>query len=160
MPKRKLLLRCSMTQLRRSALCVGVLALLVLPLGAESHLFNAHDLVTMERVSDPRPSPDGRWVAFTLRSTDLEADRGRTDLWLVPADGSASPRRMTSDPAGDSSPRWAPDGSGLYFVSSRSGSRQRRRAPPPDGEQSVGYPACVLSRRQDVGVLGHEAVGL
>jgi len=24
-----------------------------------------------------RPSPDGKWVAYVLRSTDLEANRGR-----------------------------------------------------------------------------------
>ncbi|MEM8962302.1 MAG: S9 family peptidase, partial [Acidobacteriota bacterium] len=94
----------------------------------------AEDLVMMDRVSDPRPSPDGAWVAYVLRSTDLEADRGRTDLWLVPSDGSTQPRQLTTHEASDYSPRWSPDGKGLYFLSSRSGSSQVWRLPLGGGE--------------------------
>ena len=100
--------------------------------------FTAEDLVTMKRVSDPQWSPDGRRVAFVLRETDLEADRGRTDVWLVDLDSSGGaagePRRLTADEATDSSPRWAPDGSSLYFLSSRSGSSQVWRLPLAGGE--------------------------
>ena len=90
----------------------------------------ADDLVRLARVSDPQVSPDGRRVAYTLRETDLEANRGRTDLWVLelgkrPRDGASSPpRRLTQHPASDSTPRWAPDGRGLYFLSSRGGSSQ------------------------------------
>lgn len=98
------------------------------------HAFTAHDLVTMARVSDPRASPDGRQVVYVLRETDLEADRGRTDLWLVPVDASAAPRRLTTHEAGDWSPRWARDGSGIYFLSSRSGSAQVWFLPLAAGE--------------------------
>jgi len=99
----------------------------------DSHPFDVQDLVTMARLSDPQVSPDGRSVAYVLRTTDLEADRGRTDLWVVPVDG-GEPRRLTTDPAGDSSPRWAPDGTWLYFLSSRSGSTQVWRLPLAGGE--------------------------
>ncbi len=97
------------------------------------HTFTARDLVTMERLSDPQPSPDGSTIAFVRRSTDMEADKGRTDLWLVGADGSAM-RRLTEDPASDSSPRWSTDGRHLYFLSSRSGSSQIWRLDPAQGE--------------------------
>jgi dipeptidyl aminopeptidase/acylaminoacyl peptidase len=89
-----------------------------------SHPFNARDLVGMTRVSSPQASPDGEHVVYVVRTTDFEADRGRTDLWMVPADGSAPPRRLTTHESGDGSPRWAPDGSGVYFLSSRSSSSQ------------------------------------
>ena len=49
----------------------------------ESHPFSIHDMLAMERVSEPQVSPDGGEIVFTLRTTDLEADKGRTDLWLV-----------------------------------------------------------------------------
>ncbi len=94
----------------------------------------ADDLVRLARVSDPQVSPDGRRVAYTLRETDLEANRGRTDLWVLElgaAAGSgtagktgAAPRRLTQHLASDSAPRWAADGRGLYFLSSRGGSSQ------------------------------------
>ncbi|MBM4191597.1 MAG: S9 family peptidase [Gammaproteobacteria bacterium] len=88
--------------------------------------FTANDLNTLARVSDPQVSPDGRYVVYTLRETDLEANRGRTDLWLAELLGTdlVKPRRLTQHPASDSSARWAPDGSGLFFLSSRSGSSQ------------------------------------
>ena len=40
----------------------------------------ALDLVSMDRVSDPQPSPDGRRVAFVVSSLDVDADRRRTDI--------------------------------------------------------------------------------
>ncbi|MFO0510037.1 MAG: prolyl oligopeptidase family serine peptidase [Gammaproteobacteria bacterium] len=98
--------------------------------GAATKPFTADDLVRLARVSDPQVSPDGRRVAYSLRETDMEANRGRNDLWLLElgargaAGAAATPRRLTQHPASDSAPRWAPDGRGLYFLSSRSGSSQ------------------------------------
>ena len=100
---------------------------------ADRHPFTARDLVTMARLSDPQVSPDGESVAYVLRTTDMEANKGRTDLWLVALDGS-EPRRLTTDPASDSSPRFSPDGKSLYFLSSRSGSSQVWRLPLDGGE--------------------------
>jgi dipeptidyl aminopeptidase/acylaminoacyl peptidase len=100
---------------------------------AEPRPFNAHDLVTMARLSSPQVSPDGEWVVFVLRGTDLEADRGRTDLWRVRLDGTGL-ERLTTDEAADGSPRWAPDGESLFFLSSRSGSSQVWRLPLGGGE--------------------------
>ena len=108
--------------------------------------FTADDLVRLRRLSDPQVSPDGRWVAFTLRETDMEANRGRTDLWMVEL-GAKAPiaRRLTQSPASDSSPRWAPDGRSLYFLSTRSGSSQVWRMPLEGGEalQVTDYPLDV-----------------
>ena len=49
----------------------------------QMHPFSVHDMLAMDRISDPRVSPDGQRVVFVLRTTDLVANRGRTDLWLV-----------------------------------------------------------------------------
>ncbi len=101
--------------------------------GADDRGLTALDLVTMERLSDPQPSPDGRSIAFVRRSTDLEADKGRTDLWLVKVNGSGL-RRLTDDPMSESSPRWSPDGRSLFFLSGRSGSSQIWRLEIESGE--------------------------
>ena len=90
---------------------------------SESHPFGVRDLVAFDRISDPRVSPDGRWVAFSVSALDLGANRRRSDLWLVGVDGTGL-RRLTSHEASDTSPRWMPDGRSLYFLSSRSGSSQ------------------------------------
>ena len=108
--------------------------------------FTADDLVRLRRVSDPQVSPDGRWVAFTLRETDIDANRGRTDLWLLEL-GAPNPlvRRLTQNAAGDTNPRWSPDSRSLYFLSTRSGSSQVWRMPLEGGEaqQVTDYPLEV-----------------
>ncbi|MGE0641383.1 MAG: prolyl oligopeptidase family serine peptidase [Thermoanaerobaculia bacterium] len=99
----------------------------------EKHPFTVHDLLAMQRISDPQPSPDGRRVLFTLRTTDLEANRGRTDLWVVDVDGTGL-RQLTANPASDLNGRWSADGRSVFFLSSRSGSMQIWRLPLDGGE--------------------------
>jgi dipeptidyl aminopeptidase/acylaminoacyl peptidase len=90
-------------------------------------------MLAMERISEHQVSPDGSRVVFTLRTTDLEEDTGRTDLWLVQADGGGL-RRLTSHSASDHNPRWTPDGREVLFLSSRSGSSQVWRIAVDGGE--------------------------
>lgn len=79
-------------------------------------------LAMLERVSDPRLSPDGQRVLYSVRSTDWAGNRGVTALWVVEADGTS--RRLAASDGGATSGRWAPDGNGIYFLSSRGGSSQ------------------------------------
>jgi dipeptidyl aminopeptidase/acylaminoacyl peptidase len=89
----------------------------------QTHPFSVQDMLAMDRISEPKVSPDGKWIVFTVRKTDLEADRGRTDLWLVDVDGKKL-KQLTTDLENDSNPCWSPDGKIIYFVSARSGSSQ------------------------------------
>ncbi len=91
--------------------------------GWEAQPFTIHDLLAMERISDPQLSPDGSQIVFTLRTTDLEANKGRTDLWIVETTG-AGLRRLTDHPEADHHGRWSPNGRELYFLSSRGGKSQ------------------------------------
>ncbi len=84
-----------------------------------THPFSVHDMLAMQRISGAAVSSDGRRVVFAVRTTDLPANRGRTDLWLVNIDGTGL-RQLTTHPASDSSPRWMPDGKSILFLSSRS----------------------------------------
>ncbi len=110
----------------------------------ETHPFSIHDMLAMDRISEPQVSPDGKWAVFTLRKTDLAANRGRTDLWLVGIDG-ASLRQLTVNPASDFSPQWARDGKSIWFISTRSGSAQIWRMPVDGGEpeQKTSLPVDV-----------------
>ncbi len=100
---------------------------------AETHTFSIHDMLAMERISDPQVSPDGKQIVFALRTTDLEANRGRTDLWLVGVDGNGL-KRLTTHPQNDFNSRWAPDGQSIWFLSTRSGSSQVWRIRANGGE--------------------------
>jgi len=105
----------------------------------QTHPFCVHDMWAVERISDPQASPNGRWVVFDKKVFDLEENKGRSDLWLVRADGGRSPhprglRRLTSHQAGSSNPRWDPDGTTIWFLSARSETTQVWRIPIDGGE--------------------------
>ena len=91
------------------------------------------DMLAMQRVGEPAISPDGKWAAFSVRDTDIAANRGRFDLWMVRLDGGA-PRRLTTNPENDTDPRWSRDGRWIYFLSARSGSSQVWKISPFGGE--------------------------
>ncbi len=91
---------------------------------AAPRAFEVRDLVTLQRVSDPRLSPGGKTVAFQVRSTDLEANKGVTSIWTAAVEGAAKPRQLTPPGMVANSPRFSPDGRLLYFMSSKSGSSQ------------------------------------
>ncbi len=119
--------------------CLASLLIVVCALPApaavpqSAHPFSIHDMVAMDRISDPQVSPDGTWIAFVVRTTDLEANRGRTNLWLVSRDGTDL-RQLTSHPDSDSNPRWGSDSKSVWFLSSRSGSSQVWRIAIDGGE--------------------------
>src|SRR5690348_15038297 len=128
----------------------GVLALglsLHAAYGADaSRALTPTDLNSLARVSDPQVSPNGRYVVYVQRDADLDANRGRTDLWLLDLDtAAAKPRRITQHSANDTHPRWSADGSSVYFLSSRAGSTQVWRLPLAGGEavQITDYPLEV-----------------
>jgi dipeptidyl aminopeptidase/acylaminoacyl peptidase len=104
--------------------CLAAIAAFPALAAAAVHGLTATDLVSLARASEPAISPDGRRLVFTLRETDLAADRGRTDLWLLDLDSNRAPRRLTSNEENDGAADWAADGSGVFFLSSRSGSPQ------------------------------------
>jgi dipeptidyl aminopeptidase/acylaminoacyl peptidase len=118
----------------RQALLSSLASLLVAAGAAgQDRPFDARDLVAMARVSDLQAAPDRRTLAFVLRETDMEANRGRTDVWLLDL-ASGQSRRLTRDPANDTMPRWSPDGQHLYFLSARGESTQVWRIPLAGGE--------------------------
>lgn len=114
------------------------------------------DLVTLNRLSDPQVSPDGRQVAFVVRSADPVSYRGNNDLYLQDlATADAAPRRLTSHEAQDTNPRWSTDGQHLYFLSTRSGTSQAWRLSLQGGEAQqvtdlpLGVNALLVSPRGD-----------
>jgi dipeptidyl aminopeptidase/acylaminoacyl peptidase len=93
------------------------------------------------RVTEVAVSPDGDRVAFLATDPDPEEESHRTSLFVVPADGSRPPHRLTrASDAG--SPAWSPDGSRLAFTAAREedaglavarGSEERADASRDDG---------------------------
>ncbi|MFM9438141.1 dipeptidyl aminopeptidase/acylaminoacyl peptidase, partial [Janthinobacterium sp. CG_23.3] len=97
--------------------------------------FTVEDLVKMERVGSPVLSPDASRVVYSVRSTDMEKNRGNTQLWMIDLRAAKPlPRQLTGSDASSTDPEWSPAGDAIYFLSARSGSSQVWRLPLGGGE--------------------------
>ncbi len=115
-----------MSVFRRTVAAVGLIGFIVAgqttaqqqPI-ASDHL-TIDDVMALKRVANPKISPDGQWVAYTVTTTDMEANKASTRLWIVSSDGSKTlPMTLKSDSV--SNPHWSPDGTYLAFTASRGG---------------------------------------
>jgi dipeptidyl aminopeptidase/acylaminoacyl peptidase len=134
--------------MRRFLLGAALAAVPLLAASAPRGL-SAADLVSLARVSEPALSPDGRQLVYTLRETDLAADRGRTDLWLLALGADEPPRRLTTHEENDGAADWGGSDRGVFFLSARSGSPQVWYLPVGGGEatQVTRLPLDVASFR-------------
>ncbi len=108
--------------IQRFIISIIVLTALAIAVSAQTKRTITHeDVWLMKRVGAPVPSPDGKWVVFSvLEPSYVESDQV-ADLWIVPGDGSAKPRRLTSTKGGESGATWSPDGKRIAFSARREG---------------------------------------
>ncbi len=107
-----------------SRLLRGACLSLVVSVGAFAQSpqpIRADDMYRLRDVGDPRISPDGAWIAYTVTTIDSLRDTRDTDVWMVNWSGDRT-LRLTSSPDDEQNPRWSPDNRSLAFVSGRSGS--------------------------------------
>jgi dipeptidyl aminopeptidase/acylaminoacyl peptidase len=80
------------------------------------------DVFALKDVGDPRVSPDGKWVAYTVTSMDAAQDESDTDVYMSPWAGGPSVR-LTASAKPEKKPRFSPDGRYLAFLSGREGKK-------------------------------------
>ena len=91
--------------MRRTAFLLCLIGLFGPGPSLSARPFTALDLATLDRPSDPRLSPDGRWVLFDLRSVDFAANKASHALWLADSTGGSAPRRLAISEGGAASGR-------------------------------------------------------
>ena len=102
--------------LRRALLALGWLA----GLAPAAQAPVTHEAIwLMKRVGPPAPSPDGRWVVFSVLEPAYDEKDEVSDLWIVPADGSAPPRRLTYTKGPEAGVSWSPDSRRIAFTARR-----------------------------------------
>jgi dipeptidyl aminopeptidase/acylaminoacyl peptidase len=111
------------------AASVSVGAQLALPKVAPT----VDQILSLKRVASPQISPDGRWVAYTVRETNWDDNAYETEIWIASADGGA-PRQLTNAKKSSRAPAWSPDGTRLAFISDRSDKSQIYVINPSAGE--------------------------
>jgi dipeptidyl aminopeptidase/acylaminoacyl peptidase len=78
--------------------------------GPSARPLAVEDYYRLKSVGQPRISPDGRWVAYTVSMPVEETNGNVVESWLVAADGRSAPLRLLRDGAGVAEPRWGADG--------------------------------------------------
>jgi len=87
----------------------------------KARVFTAKDMASLDRLSDPRVSPDGRHVLYAVRTLDYPANKASMSLWVADLKTKMAPRRLKISDGGASSGRWSADGKSIYFTSGRAG---------------------------------------
>src|SRR3954470_16630985 len=98
------------TLLKRALAASLLLSCVAAPLRAQEvrqgpRGITAEDYYAFEFLSDPRLSPDGRWVAYVVTTIDQRQNRRLSQIWLAAPDNSRPPRQFTTSPQTSNSPR-------------------------------------------------------
>jgi dipeptidyl aminopeptidase/acylaminoacyl peptidase len=103
-------------------------------------------LYLMPRVASPVPSPDGKWVVFSITRPSYDEKESSSDLWLVSVIPSAArnpqiggdpspsaglgmtpePRQLTFTKSAESDVTWSPDSRRIAFSAKREGDEQNQ----------------------------------
>ncbi len=116
--------------------------------------FNVQTMLKLSRISEPVLSPDGKLVAFTVQTIDLDKNTKPKQIYVVSPNGGL-PHQITREGTDNERPRWSPDSKQLYlyFESRRLvadlGDECRRDERAPD------HPSFDRSRR-DRGFAGRK----
>jgi dipeptidyl aminopeptidase/acylaminoacyl peptidase len=125
--------------MRRSLILLFTLLSVLPALSQSKRPFTFEDMMALKRVGEPVPSPDGKWVIFSVVDVDLAANKKTPHIWIVPLSvgADASSAQAERSPAGSSSaervlipdqdgdrPRWSPDGKRFAFISTKEGGSQ------------------------------------
>lgn len=85
---------------------------------AATQPFIVADVTNIVDVAEPAISPDGRWVTYTLTTTDEKKDERAADLWMTSWDGRQT-LQLTQTSDSESAPGWSPDGKYISFLTAR-----------------------------------------
>lgn len=81
------------------------------------------DMMHMKRLGETAVSPDGKWLAYSVTTVNLDQNTKTTELWLQAIAG-GEPHKIAVAQAGDSGPQFSADGRFLLFLSGRQDGQQ------------------------------------
>ena len=81
------------------------------------------DMMQMKRLGETAVSPDGKWLAYSVTTVNLDQNTKTAELWLQAIAG-GEPQKLAGTQAGDSGVQFAPDGHSVLFLSGRESGQQ------------------------------------
>ena len=83
--------------------------------GEPSKTFQAEDVFELEYANDPRISPDGKYIVYERRSSNIMTDSMRSNIWIIKSDGTQN-RPLVSGNTHAATPRWSPNADRLVYL--------------------------------------------
>jgi dipeptidyl aminopeptidase/acylaminoacyl peptidase len=115
--------KIEMTHRKPLLLAVLLCALTTLAFAQSKRPMTFEDMMAMKRLGETAVSPDGQWLAYSVSTVDLEANKSTSQWWLQKISG-GEPQKITALQPGDSGLQWGLDNKQVLFESSRSDSQQ------------------------------------
>jgi dipeptidyl aminopeptidase/acylaminoacyl peptidase len=88
----------------------------------ERHTMTLAEILSLREIHEPRLSPDGGSIAFTVRQAFLDCNCYRTGLYVIALRTRRAPRKLL-ERAQILSIQWTPDGSSISYLSEGEGAR-------------------------------------
>ena len=113
------------------------------------------DMMQMKRLGDTAVSPDGKWLAYSVTTVDLDQNKKTAELFIQAiadtGSGPNEPKKLTVAVPGDSGVQFAPDGRSVLFLSGRENGQQIWLADfdPATGETSNPKKLTAISTEAD-----------
>jgi dipeptidyl aminopeptidase/acylaminoacyl peptidase len=80
-------------------------------------------LMGFQRISEPKLSPEGKWILYNIGTPNIPDNKIYKDLYLISIDGKDN-KRLTNTPYSKYNSIWSPDGSQIAFISMKTGTPQ------------------------------------
>ncbi|MEP7354429.1 MAG: S9 family peptidase [Acidobacteriota bacterium] len=107
----------------QAILLASLLCVSAIEVQAQKQPFTVETMLKIARIGDPKLSPDGLRVAYSVTTPDIANNTKPTQIYVVPVAG-GTPQQLTREGTLNERPRWSPDSRLIYFISNRSGSSQ------------------------------------
>lgn len=98
----------------------------------------------IKRVDSPVVSPDGKWVVVSVAAPAYDEKKEVSDLWIVPPDGSAPTRRLTSGKGSETGADCSPDSQ--RYPGGEGSTEDLATAWAPEGSSIVLWPRPTATR--------------